>query len=128
MTANSRALENPNYVGPAGKNWDLFLDGDNRIARVSDKERVRQKIRERLQTFLGEWFQDATSGFPWFQEVFVDPVNTAQVESLIKATILETDGVNELKKFEFEFDRKNRIIKVLDFVVDTIYGPIEVTI
>lgn len=128
MTANSRALENPNYAGPLGKNWDLYRDGDNRIARVSDKERVRQKIRERLQTFQEEWFQDIESGFPWFQEVYVEPPNLALTESLLKSTILDTEGVNELLKFEFDFDKKARIIKVLDFVVDTIYGPIEESI
>lgn len=104
--------------------WDLYLDGDNRIARVEDKERVRQNIRERLQFFLGEWFLDIRVGVPWFQEIFVKPANLALTESELKRAIIQTKFVNELLEFEFLADIPNRFIEIPNFAVDTTFGRI----
>lgn len=117
MATNSRALTE--------NTWDLYLDSNDRIARVHDAERVRQNIRERLQFFLGEWFLDITGGVPWFQEIFVKPANPGLAEAEIKKAILGTKDVHRLLSFSFEADLNNRIVKVVDFAVDTTYGPIE---
>lgn len=107
--------------------WDLGLDGVNRIARVTDSERVRQKMRERLQAFEGEWFLDSTVGLPWFQEIFTRPFDKGNTDSLLKESIVTTTGVNKLLTYSSDIDFAKRIFRVLNYTVDSTYGPVEVT-
>lgn len=104
--------------------WDLGLDVDGNIETVTDGDCVKQNIRERLQTFLGEWFLDNTVGVPWFQEIFVKPANIGLTESILKKTIIESKYVSRLLEFSFSADLKNRNVSVDRFTVLTAFGDI----
>jgi hypothetical protein len=105
----------PKYIGLAldPETHDFFVGDDGSLAIVEDAEAVGQLAKQRLMTYLGEWFLDTQVGVPWFQEVFVRPFNELVTESHIKRTILNTRGVEELVAFEM---RINWTIRQIDVV------------
>lgn len=95
------------------ENFDLQL--------FDDTNQISQNLGIRLRFLLGEWYLDITQGIPYYQEIFKKNPNQIQIESALKAEILDTDGVLELLKFESLFDRRNRRYSV-NFTVRTISG------
>jgi len=93
-------------------NNDMFAD-NGAIRRVVGGAQVVQHVRSRLLTYYGEWFLDTTAGVPYFEEVFIKPANLANVESLIKQTILQTEGVATLDSFELIFESNTRKLEVI---------------
>jgi len=84
-------------------NNDLIVsDGSFRL--VEDGAEVVQHVRTRLLMYYNEWFLDQEAGTKYFEEVFVKPADLANIESLLKARILETDGVNILTEFEMNYE------------------------
>lgn len=83
-----------------------FLDGQ--IAFVTGINYTAQRIRTRLQLFLGEWPFDTSQGVPWFESVFVSNPNIVTVQSVIKNTILETPHVISLTSYSDNLDRSSR--------------------
>lgn len=77
--------------------WDLVVDSD--LYLVVDQPQVVQHIRQRLQTFLGEWFLDLTVGVPWFQRILGKVQYISTVTTILKATVAETTGVKEVTSF-----------------------------
>jgi hypothetical protein len=92
-----------------------FVDGLDYIA---------QKLKIRLWFLLGEWFLDTTEGVPYFEEILVKTPDISKIETILKSTILETDGVTEMLIFNTTFDRALRKFTVT-FTVNTIYGILE---
>lgn len=90
---------------------DVALDG-NDLALVSDGEAVAQAVRQRLRTFLGEWFADLTVGVPWMQSVFVKNPNLVGVRAAIRSTIVNTPGIATLVTFSQTFDAATRTLSV----------------
>jgi hypothetical protein len=86
-----------------------------------EQEAVAQNVRTRLQLLKGEWFLDVDAGVPYLQEIMVKPANLPLSESLIKQTIIETDGIDELRSFDVVFNRNTRRLNV-SATVTTIYG------
>jgi len=99
----------------------VLLNGQ--IAVVEDGLQTVQHVRTRLLFYLGEWFLDTLAGTPWFEEVFVRPVNLATVESVIKTRILETPGITGLTDFLMDYDRPIRKLRVL-FSATTDFGDL----
>lgn len=102
-----------------------FVDGQ--IAFVTGKQYTAQRIRTRLQLFLGEWPFDTSQGVPWLEQIFVKPVVLVTVEALIKNTILGTPTVTELVSYSDHLDRVNRIYSV-NFSVNSDNGTINDTV
>jgi hypothetical protein len=88
---------------------------------AKEQEAVAQNVRTRLQLLKGEWFLDVDAGVPYLQEIMIKPANLPLAESLIKQTIIETDGVDELRSFDVVFNRNTRRLDV-SATVSTIYG------
>lgn len=103
------------------KDNDIFIDATGALAAVEDGAEVVQHVRTRLQFFLDEWFLDLTAGTPWFQTILVKPVNLGTVESIIKARILETPGVDKLLTFTMDFDSVTRFLQI-QFSAETTHG------
>lgn len=101
-------------------NNDIFTR-DGTLALVTDANEVSQHIKTRLQFFFGEWFLDINDGVPWFQSIFTQPADAIEIESILKQTILSTDGVNEMLEFDMTFENTTRIFTV-NFRCNTIYG------
>ena len=102
---------------------DLYLSG-SRIAMVSELDQTVQSIKTRLLFFTAEWFLDLTAGTPYFQEIFVKPVNLDNVSSIIKKRILQTPNVTELISFDLSFTSSDRSA-IITFEANTVYGATE---
>lgn len=90
-------VDNPDYEP---ERHDLYLDPDGNLAMVEDSASITQLCKQRLLAYRGEWFLNALTGVPWFQNILVRPFNEVISEALIKRTILQTRGVEELLSFE----------------------------
>lgn len=98
---------------------DLFFEA-NSLAVVTEAEAVGQHIRQRLKTFIGEWFLDTAAGVPWLQQIFAKHYNPALAEAVTKSEILATDGVVSIESFSVRFDRTSRgvIINSIEVLTD----------
>ena len=72
----------------------------------------RQKLKIRLWLFFGEWFLDTSRGTPIYEDLLVKNPNVPLIDTLLKARILETDGVTELESYESEYDPARRSFAV----------------
>ena len=100
---------------------DVYLDDTNSLAMVYDAEAVGQHARQRLMSFYGEWFLDNTKGVQWIRDILGKQYDAVLAESVLKAEILDTDGVTEITEFSVRFDREVRGLSAYDIVVMTEY-------
>ena len=99
---------------------DLLLDRETHdivvrrydLQLVRDVDLIAQNIKQRLWLFLGEWYLNRNAGVPYFQEILVKGPNQTRVESIFKATIVETRGVLDLLEFGLEYDPQRRRLSV----------------
>lgn len=87
-----------------------------------DDEATAQAVKTRLLLF-NEWFLDTDAGVPYLQKVMIKPSNLPLAEALIKRTILQTEGVAELRSFGMTFDREIRRLTIQATVANT-YGTV----
>lgn len=96
-------------------------NGDYTINKfVSGSPATIQAVTTRLRLFKGEWFLNINSGVPWYQRVFIKPARLNEIDRIIRNTILQTEGVERLSKFDLVFDSSTRKLSV-DFAGSTIY-------
>ncbi len=86
---------------------DIKLDSeDDAFLNVNDLELTSgidakiQHMKQRLRTFLGEWFLDLRVGVAYFQQIMVKNPNPAVVDSIFKKTIINTPGTQQLTLFD----------------------------
>lgn len=100
---------------------DLYLDSSGSLAVVRDTEAVGQHVRQRLMTHEGEWFLDRTAGVPWVRDILGHGYDPVLAESVLKAEILDTDGVTEITSFSVRFDVEVRGLSAFNIDVLTVY-------
>lgn len=100
---------------------DLFLRADGSLATVTNAEAVGQHVRQRLMTHEGEWFLDTPAGVPWLDQVLGKNYDPALAEAVVKAEILDTDGVTEITSFSVRFNRTVRNLDIHSVEVLTEY-------
>lgn len=96
-----------------------FGRGLSNIAR--DDEAVAQRVRTRLYLLFGEWFLNTDAGVPYLQRITAKPADLFYTESVIKKTILDTEGILAVTEFSMNFDRNTRRLTI-DTTVTNIYG------
>ena len=94
------------------KDMNLVIEGGDLVLTGNSPESVGQSIAQRLRTIKGEYYLDRTRGLPWFEMILRKNPNSHLVSTLFKTTILETNGVTKLNKFNYYFDTKARIVNV----------------
>lgn len=100
---------------------DIYLDSSGSLAVVRDTEAVGQHVRQRLMTHEGEWFLDRTAGLPWVRDILGHQYDPVLAESVIKAEVLDTDGVVEINSFSVRFDAPTRGLGAFNIEVLTVY-------
>ncbi len=101
-------------------NGDIAIS-NNKFSIIDGQAEVRQKLIQRLQTFLEEWFLDVNLGIPYLQLIFVKGTPASVIADLFKNTIISTPGVTQLTRFEpLELNAKRELD--LDFDVKTSFG------
>jgi hypothetical protein len=91
---------------------------------------VSQRLKVRLQTFLGEYFINTTSGVPYYQRIFGKVRSKATIDTIFQQQILSDAGVIEITSYESTLDNASRFLDVT-FTVRTSEGvtnPITITI
>ncbi|EBL3323368.1 hypothetical protein D4T62_10505 [Salmonella enterica subsp. enterica] len=108
-----------------GNNDWTFGAGRQNYATKSDA--VAQKVKTRLQSFLGDWFLDQDVGIDWLTEMS-SRTQTAKILSDARSCILQTVGVSTLDAFSYDRDAKTRRLTITARYTD-IYGTTnEVTV
>ena len=95
---------------------DLALDLDTHdlivrdydLALIAGIDLLRQRLKQRLWFFLGEWYLAIDQGVPYFESILGKPVDINQVEAILKATIVQTPGVEALLQFDISFTNATR--------------------
>jgi len=105
-----------------GANNDLILQNGSFLT-VVDAAQVVQHVRTRLLFYTNEWFLDIQAGVPYFDRIFVKPADLADIESILKAQILQTPGVEILTEFSMEYNETTRALDVA-FSALTEFGDI----
>ena len=101
-------------------NHDMtFGRGLGNIAK--DAEGVAQKVKTRLYLLQGEWFLDTDAGVPYLQKFTTKPVDVNYAESVLKQTILDTEGVDSISNWSASLNRDTRRFTI-NCMVSTIYG------
>lgn len=100
----------------------LIVGSNNSLIILTDLNALVDKIRERLNFFLGEWFLNSTVGVPYFQEIFEKPLNSSLIVSILNAEILKEPDVTDVTNSVVEFDETTRKFNY-SANVQTIYGP-----
>lgn len=90
---------------------DLELINGN-VSLTEGVEVVVQNLRIRLKTFLGEWFLDQRVGLPYFQNILVKNPNLPVIQTILRKAILETEGMDSVTEFNFNFDTATRQLSV----------------
>lgn len=104
------------------ENNDIFIRRRS-IAFVEDGAEVVQHVRSRLLFYFAECAWDTSAGVPYFQRVFVKPMNLPDTEAILKATIIETFGVLRLLDFTMTFNSTTRRLAVA-YEAETTYGVV----
>ncbi|UQS95092.1 hypothetical protein Pam3_21 [Pseudanabaena phage Pam3] len=100
---------------------DIYLDASGNLSMVQNTEAVGQHARQRLMTYLGEWFLNKNVGVPWLRDLLGKGYDPVLAEAVIKAEILSTDGVTEITSFSIRFDQGRRALEAFDIEVTTEY-------
>lgn len=80
------------------------LTSDN--LTVDPSSVVAQRLRIRLNTFLGEWFLNTEYGVPYFQRILGKKVKKTAVDRIFQEQILAERGVREIVSFSSTFQKR----------------------
>lgn len=100
---------------------DLYLDSSGNLAMVTDAKAVGQHVRQRLMTFASEWFLDTDAGVKWLTQIMGQGYDPALAEAVVKAEVLDTDGVTGIIGFSVNFVRDRRQLDIKGIQVTTVY-------
>lgn len=98
----------------------VFVNGSTPITE-DQKTTVAQRLKIRLQTFLGEYFINTSVGIPYYQRILNKIVSKDTVDAIFQSQILEDVGVLEIVQYSSSIDVAKRSLSV-DFVVRTTDG------
>lgn len=96
---------------------DILLNDENDIEfdnqdspLVTDEQRldVAQRLKIKLQTFLGEWFLNIENGIPYYQRIFRKGIRKSEIDLIFQSAILEDDQVEAITLFDSTLDNSTR--------------------
>lgn len=83
-------------------------------------EAVAQAVLTRLRLWVGEWFLDTSAGTPW-QQAGLGVGKSRTVEPMVRARILDTEGVTGIESMSMDFEPNSRTA-MIDATITTAYG------
>lgn len=89
----------------------IFINGACPVT-TTPSQKMAQKIKIKLLTFRGEWFQDTTYGVPYWQEILGHKVAKSRVDMLFQEAILEEEGVTEIINFKSSITNRTYSLEV----------------
>ena len=92
--------------------YDLAEGPDGDIPAVSRLvtgiDLTMQRVRRRLDRFLGDWLLDSSVGLPYFEWSQQKPPQTQAIGARIRAEIERTTGVSRVTNWTATLDRATR--------------------
>lgn len=109
--------------------WDIiWRNGPLRKEETTQPltETVGQRLKIRLQTFLGEWFINTVYGVPYWQRLLgIKQTSKAAADLIFQQEILKEEGVKEIVSFESTFvNRKYSLVFKVRVVTGEVSAPI----
>lgn len=101
-------------------NGDMQFGNSSADFYVDQPEGITQAIMTRLKLWAGEWFLDISEGTP-YQQAILGTGTKSTIEPVIRARILDTEGVDSIETFSLEINELNRNATIIA-TVNTIYG------
>ena len=96
-----------------------WIYGIGKNAYLTDQAAISQRIKCRLNSFLGDCFFDLESGMDWFNLLGGKDLTALNVA--VTATILNTEGVQGIRQISLTLNRTTRVLTV-SYQVQTIYS------
>ena len=78
---------------------DVVYDNTTVTVTGSSAESVAQRLTVKLNTFLGEWFLNTTTGVPYYQQIFGKVRSKAAIDIIFQQQISSEPGVLEITDF-----------------------------
>lgn len=110
---------------------DLLLDDNNDLVierydlqLVTGLSLIKQRLTQRFRFYFNEWYLATNEGVPYFEEILIKGPDRVRVESILKSTIVETEGVTSLTAFELDYNNETRSLSLV-FSCETDQGLIE---
>lgn len=88
---------------------DIAIEG----ADFATIESTRQRLRQKLLLWRGEWFANREAGFPYLQRVLGQAPRPEVVSSLIRQLLLDDEGVEDVQSLSLEQDAAARRLRVV---------------
>ena len=107
---------------------DIAVVGLTPVLTTDLGKLVRQRLKIRLDTYLGEWFLNSNVGVPYFQKLFKKPYNQLAVDSIFKGIILETEDVSRITSYSTNFDTAARTFSLTFSVLTSVDTGLDITI
>ncbi len=85
-----------------------------------------QRVRRRLDRFLGDWILDASVGLPFFEWAAQKPPQVQAIGARVRAEIETTKGVSGVSEWTGSLDRSTRAI-TFSCIVHTTDGDATLT-
>lgn len=82
-----------------GEVRDFAILPGGRLALFRGAETVRDRVRTKMATFLGDWYLDTTHGIDYDGKIFGFGATQDEASAILRAGILEVAGVIEITKF-----------------------------
>lgn len=105
---------------------DMVFGGGKADYLVDTPEVCAISVRTRLALQLGDWFTDTTDGTPYSTKVLGERTK-GLIDAAIKARILGTKGVTQIKNYTSGVDVDTRAASV-QANLDTIYGSTSMSV
>lgn len=114
-----------------GPDWDIiWRNGPLRKEETTQPltETVGQRLKIRLQTFLGEWAFNTVYGVPYWQRILaIKQTSKAAADLIFQQQILAEEGVKEIVTFNSTFvNRKYSLVFSVRVVTGEVTAPIVV--
>lgn len=81
-------------LDPSASHDIVIEKGELRL--VTGADAVIQRISNRCNIFLGEWFVDAREGVPYFSDLFLQGIDPEYVAQVFRRIIQDVEGVLEV--------------------------------
>jgi len=88
---------------------------------VEGLEYIRQKLKILLLFIYGEWYLDTEKGVKFQDILWVKNPDMIQVDSVLKAALMDSEYVLEILSFTSNLNNASRILTIT-FTVNTIEG------
>lgn len=105
---------------PVIEGFDLKLTDDGEI--------VKQRIKQALLLFKGEWFLNVDLGIPYYEEILGEKNAIGSIKAIFVDSIKKVAGVRELSDFNIKFDDKSRTVAINFTVIDDFNNLLEIEI